>query len=110
MKDSRASRWPLFCTLDQNHVEVEIVRLSILVLSSILVGACASEPVAQVEAGSGDKSVVTQSKVCNQAPQTGSHLSRCGPSTVESISRDDLEMIKSRTNSMPMEPGTTRGR
>jgi len=100
----------LFCTLDQNHVEVEIVRLSILVLSSILVGACASEPVAQVEAGSGEKSVVTQSKVCNQAPQTGSHLSRCGPSTVESISRDDLEMIKSRTNSMPMEPGTTRGR
>jgi len=110
MKDSRASRLRLFCTLNQNHGEVKIVRLSILVLSSIFVGSCASEPVAQVQADSGEKSVVTQSKVCNQAPQTGSHLSRCGPTTVESISRDDLEMIRSKTNSMPMEPGTSRGR
>jgi hypothetical protein len=86
----------------------KILRSSILVASSLLVGACASAPPA-APAAEGEV-VATQSKLCAQEPITGSHLRRCGTTNVETISRDDLELIRSRTNSMPMEPGTTRGR
>jgi hypothetical protein len=109
MMDSRKLRAAIASSTTKNG-RLKILRPSILVLTSFLLGACASEPKAPdaVEAGTGE-TLATQSKVCAQEPQTGSHLKRSGPSTVESISRDELERIKSRTNSMPMEPGTTRG-
>jgi hypothetical protein len=86
-----------------------------LILSALCLSACTTTPetpAANNAAGAAPtEQVVKQSQVCAREPITGSHLSRCGPpSNVESISRDDLQRIQTRTNNMPMEPGQTRGR
>jgi hypothetical protein len=83
-----------------------MLRLTLLCLAAAFLGACASAPTTDVVKG---ESIATQSTVCDREI-TGSHLKRCDRTNTESISREDLEMIKSRTNNMPMEPGTTRGR
>lgn len=85
-----------------------MVRLTLLAAAAALLGACATESATDAAKG---QSIATRSTVCDRE-LTGSHFKRCSRegTTVEVISRDDLEMIKSRTNNMPMEPGTTRGR
>jgi len=80
-------------------------------LSSLVVAACASETKAPAAAPAAEgEAIATQSKICPQEPITGSHLKRCDAAPVDVVTRDQLELIRSRTNSMPMEPGTTRGR
>ena len=87
-----------------------------LILSALCMSACSTTPEAPAAANNAagtaqTETTANQSRVCAREPITGSHMSRCGPpSNVESLTRDDLQRIQTRTNNMPMEPGTTRGR
>lgn len=82
-------------------------RLSILVLSAVLLSACASEPTAPVAADS--QSAEAPKPRCDE-PITGSHLKRCDRAVgVEVLTREEFERANRRSAPLPMETGT-RGR
>jgi hypothetical protein len=92
----------------KNNPGGNVLRSKLLCAALVALAGCATQPAADAAK---DTMVANQSKVCDRE-LTGSHFKRCSRegTTVEVISRDELEMIQTRTNNMPMEPGTKRGR
>lgn len=77
--------------------------LSLAVLLGL--GACAAPTVDE-----NGHNIATASRVCDQE-LTGTHFKRCArDSTVESMSRDELEMARSRASNVTREPGQRLGR
>ena len=79
--------------------------LASVVAGAVLLGACAAPAVDEK-----GQPIATQSRVCDQE-LTGTHFKRCArDSTVESVSRDDLDMARMRTTTVTKEPGQRVGR
>ncbi len=74
-------------------------------VGAALLGACAAPAVDEK-----GQPIATQSRVCDQE-LTGTHFKRCArDSTVESVSREDLDMARMRTTTVTKEPGQRIGR
>jgi hypothetical protein len=95
-------------TDDNQKRRVSMFRSSILVLSALLLSACASEPTAPATAET--QSAEAAKPRCDE-PITGSHLKRCDRAGgVEVLTREEFERAnRGRALPIPLETGT-RGR
>lgn len=80
---------------------MKVQRLIELLLAVAVLAGCAVEPMKPGDGQASASSVVHASKDCGE-PVTGSHLSRCGATGVQTMSREDYE------RQVPAGPAMTR--